>query len=67
MGLRPVVAIKANGENASEPRARLAASIARAHVRLGAEKTLYDMLRLAVRRDPLAFQAVQRALRSVPR
>lgn len=63
MDRRPIVAAPQNGEDPSEPRAELAEALARAYRRLGAEKTLFDMLRAAVKRDPRATQAVLRGMR----
>lgn len=58
MDRRPIVFAARNGEDPSVPRTQLAGAIARAYKRLKAEKTLYDMLRAAVRDDKAATRAV---------
>ena len=67
MDRRPVTHVPENGEDPSGPRSALAESIARAYRRLNAEKTLFDMLREAVKRDKRATQAVMRGMRRAPR
>ncbi len=67
MDRRPILANAAAGERPSEPRAHLAETLARAYRRLGAEKTLFDMLHEAVKRDEAALAAFQRGMRYRPR
>jgi poly(3-hydroxybutyrate) depolymerase len=67
MDARPLRANAARGDDASALRARLAVALANAYRRLGAEATLYDMLRVAVRADASAREVLERALRDPPR
>lgn len=55
------------GEDPSIPRSILAQALAGAYRRLHAESTLYDMLRLALREDPAALQAMRRGLQIKPK
>jgi poly(3-hydroxybutyrate) depolymerase len=64
MDRRRIVFVPANGENPSEPRSELAGAVARAYARLKGEKTLFDMLRAAVRGDAAAEAAVRRGMRA---
>ena len=63
MDRRRILAAPQNGEDPSESRSLLAEALARAYRRLGAEKTLFDMLRAAVKADKRATQAVLRGMR----
>jgi dienelactone hydrolase len=63
MDRRRVVFDPESGEDPSAARAHLAEALARAYRRLGAEKTLYDMLLEAVKRDKTATAAVLRGMR----
>lgn len=67
MDRRPVKAVAAQGEDVSAPRALLAVALVRAYQRLGAEKTLFDMLWEAVKRDRRTAVEVQKAMRTRPR
>lgn len=66
MDRRPIRAREENGEDPSGPRTRLAVSLVHAYQRLEAEKTLFDMLREAVRQDRRAALAVQAAMQRRP-
>ncbi len=63
MDRRPITASARNGEDPSGPRTRLAEALARAYRRLGAEPTLFDMLRASVKGDKPALAAIRRAQR----
>jgi len=67
MDRRRVVYAAENGEDPSLPRSRLVESLAAAYKRLKADATLIEMLRVAVRRDRAALQAMMRGLRTPPR
>ena len=61
--VRPVDARRESGEDPSMPRSRLAEALARAYAALGVDRTLFDMLRAAVKKDPAASDAVNRGMR----
>ncbi len=63
MDRRRIVYEASNGEDPSGPRTELAGALARAYRKLGAERTLFDMLRAAVRGDKAATRAVVREMR----
>lgn len=63
MDRRPIDHAPENGENPTHPRRDLAEAIARAYRRLEAEKTLFEMLLLAVRGDVASTSAVRRGMR----
>jgi len=62
MDRRPILAVARNGEDPSEPRSALAEAVARAYRKMKAERTLFDMLRSAVKDDPAATRAVLRGM-----
>ena len=63
MDARPVEHVPENGENPTHARRDLAEAVAHAYRRLKAEKTLFDMLLVAVRGDVAATSAVRRGMR----
>ena len=67
MDRRPIAFSAEMGESLSESRSVLAEAVARAYRRLKAEKTLYQMLQMAVRKDKTALAAARRGMRGPPR
>lgn len=67
MDRRQILFSAENGEDPTVPRSLLAEALAGAYRRLHAERTLFDMLRSALRADPAALQAMMRGLQVKPK